>query len=341
MQKAEGKAHPQPRGDIGDVTARPRTRFPRQESRSLSASGRLYSQKGATVSRPWHGTLPKVSSARGRRRSRHNTPFQIGIQLSSATGWVMNPAFFGATLFPGMATGTGYNPNTNSTDFWLLAEDAGVPIRAHCPHCITLCHVAEQNLGKPLQCHKCGRTFTVQPTILSSKPASTEPIPHTAGALRLDIAGVTSVGRERNRNEDSFLVQHLTWSDLNQNHQLAMLIVADGMGGHAGGDQAARLALRTITGTRLGSFADIGSGCATPGSNAGGADAFRRCGDQGSQPRCPASGGDGSKVQRHGGDSGHCRHLERPGAGRPRRRLPRLPPARGPIEVGDARLKRW
>jgi serine/threonine protein phosphatase PrpC len=41
-------------------------------------------------------------------------------------------------------------------------------------------------------------------------------------------------------------VQHLTWSDLNQNHQLALVIVADGMGGHAGGDQAARLALRTI-----------------------------------------------------------------------------------------------
>jgi protein phosphatase len=33
---------------------------------------------------------------------------------------------------------------------------------------------------------------------------------------------------------------------LNQNNQLALLIVADGMGGHAGGDQAARLALRTI-----------------------------------------------------------------------------------------------
>jgi protein phosphatase len=86
----------------------------------------------------------------------------------------------------------------------------------------------------------------VQPTILSSKPPSTEPIPQTAGALRLDVAGVTSVGRERDRNEDSSLIQHLTWSDSNQNHQLALVIVADGMGGHVGGDQAARLALRTI-----------------------------------------------------------------------------------------------
>jgi protein phosphatase len=121
-----------------------------------------------------------------------------------------------------------------------------VPVRAHCPHCITPCQVAEQHLGVPVKCFQCGQIFTVQPTVLTSKPPSTEPIPQTAGALRLDIAGVTSTGRERNRNEDSFLVQHLTWSDLNQNHQLALVIVADGMGGHAGGDQAARLALRTI-----------------------------------------------------------------------------------------------
>src|SRR5205823_11740606 len=104
--------------------------------------------------------------------------------------------------------------------------------------------------GVPLKCHKCGKNFTVNPTVLSSKPVTTEPIPETAGALRVEVAGVTSVGRERSRNEDSFLVQHLTWSDLNQNHQLALVIVADGMGGHAGGDQAARLALRTI-GTSL------------------------------------------------------------------------------------------
>jgi protein phosphatase len=125
-----------------------------------------------------------------------------------------------------------------------------VPVRAHCPYCITPCLVAEQHLGVPVRCHKCRQAFTVQPTALTGKPPTTEPIPETAGALRLDIAGVTSIGRERSRNEDSFLVQHLTWSDLNENHQLALVIVADGMGGHAGGDQAARLALRTV-GTTL------------------------------------------------------------------------------------------
>src|SRR5262245_22163798 len=121
-----------------------------------------------------------------------------------------------------------------------------MPVPAHCPHCITPCQVAEKHLGVPVRCHKCGNTFTVNPTTLVSKPPTTEPIPQTAGALRLEIAGVTSIGRQRSRNEDSFLVQHLTWSELNQNHQLALVVVADGMGGHAGGDQAARLALRTI-----------------------------------------------------------------------------------------------
>ncbi len=106
----------------------------------------------------------------------------------------------------------------------------------HYPHCITPCQVTEQHLGVPLKCTKCGQTFTVQPTVLTSKPPSTEPIPQTAGALRLEIAGITSIGRQRSRNEDSFLVLHLTWSDLNQNHQLALMIVADGMGGHAGGE---------------------------------------------------------------------------------------------------------
>ncbi|MBI3411875.1 MAG: protein phosphatase 2C domain-containing protein [Planctomycetes bacterium] len=121
-----------------------------------------------------------------------------------------------------------------------------MPVRAHCPHCIAPCQVAEEHLGRPVRCHKCGQTFTVHPTTLVSKPPTTEPIPTSAGTLRLDVAGISSIGRERGRNEDSFLVQHLMWSDLNQNHQLALVIVADGMGGHAGGDQAARLALRTI-----------------------------------------------------------------------------------------------
>jgi hypothetical protein len=52
-----------------------------------------------------------------------------------------------------------------------------MPVRAHCPHCITPCQVAEQYLGVPIKCAKCGQTFTVQPTVLAGKPHSTESIP--------------------------------------------------------------------------------------------------------------------------------------------------------------------
>lgn len=49
-------------------------------------------------------------------------------------------------------------------------------------------------------------------------------------------AGLTDVGRKRNHNEDSFLVDE----------ELQLFVVADGMGGHAGGGTASRLAVETI-----------------------------------------------------------------------------------------------
>jgi protein phosphatase len=49
-------------------------------------------------------------------------------------------------------------------------------------------------------------------------------------------AGLTDVGRKRNHNEDSFLIDE----------ELQLFVVADGMGGHAGGGTASRLAVETI-----------------------------------------------------------------------------------------------
>ena len=49
-------------------------------------------------------------------------------------------------------------------------------------------------------------------------------------------AGLTDVGRKRNHNEDSFLVDE----------ELNLFVVADGMGGHAGGGTASRIAVETI-----------------------------------------------------------------------------------------------
>ncbi len=54
--------------------------------------------------------------------------------------------------------------------------------------------------------------------------------------FRIDCWGSTDVGRKRNHNEDSFLLAP----------DLDLFVVADGMGGHAGGEMASGLAVRTV-----------------------------------------------------------------------------------------------
>lgn len=55
--------------------------------------------------------------------------------------------------------------------------------------------------------------------------------------LRVRFSGETNVGRKRDHNEDSFY--------LPESHMLA--VVADGMGGHASGEVASRMAVSTIS----------------------------------------------------------------------------------------------
>jgi PPM family protein phosphatase len=54
--------------------------------------------------------------------------------------------------------------------------------------------------------------------------------------LKAASAGLTDVGKKRDHNEDSFLIDD----------ELQLYVVADGMGGHAGGGTASRIAVETI-----------------------------------------------------------------------------------------------
>jgi protein phosphatase len=81
--------------------------------------------------------------------------------------------------------------------------------------------------------------------LLEQAAAAPAPAPVPAGC-RLDVGGATSPGRVRKRNEDSFLFQLLSWSNLDRRRDLALAVVADGLGGHEAGDLASGMAVRII-----------------------------------------------------------------------------------------------
>lgn len=54
--------------------------------------------------------------------------------------------------------------------------------------------------------------------------------------MNTNVFGISDVGMRRERNEDSYLI----------NGDLGLYIVADGMGGHVGGEFASKLAVKTI-----------------------------------------------------------------------------------------------
>ncbi|HEY7426156.1 MAG TPA: PP2C family serine/threonine-protein phosphatase [Gemmataceae bacterium] len=105
-----------------------------------------------------------------------------------------------------------------------------MPVRVSCPHCRAPCLVAEQHLGVPVQCGRCARTFTTRADPTAARTPAT---PAEPPLVHLDIGGATSPGEVRRSNEDSFLVQQLSWCNLDGWHELAALAIANDTGGAA------------------------------------------------------------------------------------------------------------
>jgi serine/threonine protein phosphatase PrpC len=65
--------------------------------------------------------------------------------------------------------------------------------------------------------------------------------------MKIDVFGLTDVGKKRKINEDNFQCAILSEKNMDKGVPASLLIVADGIGGHAGGDTASAMAVNILT----------------------------------------------------------------------------------------------
>jgi protein phosphatase len=106
--------------------------------------------------------------------------------------------------------------------------------------------VEEEELAELVFDFEPGEEITTQPPAPAPALKTPAPVPMASSPCRLAIGSASSRGLVRERNEDSLLVEQLTWINQDQRHEIALVVVADGMGGHHAGDRASGLVIRTL-----------------------------------------------------------------------------------------------
>ena len=169
-------------------------------------------------------------------------------------------------------------------------------------------------------------TSSDAPTVITARPVSSP--------LHVDVSGLTHPGHVRTNNEDHFLVTRATRALETMQTSLPagdvpdradevnyVMVVADGMGGHAAGEVASRLAISALVGLALQIpdwifWADAEH---APEMERRTREAVQQVGSM-----LIERGRSGRRVARHGIDADRCSKLWPRPSHRPRRRLARV-----------------
>jgi protein phosphatase len=85
----------------------------------------------------------------------------------------------------------------------------------------------------------------IAPAEASNSPDELQTMPLRV-SYDLHVGRRTDVGRTRTSNEDSLLALELAWSNMSIGRPAGLFVVADGMGGHEGGEIASGMLVRAI-----------------------------------------------------------------------------------------------